>query len=111
MKEWDKLQKAGCWDETKVREWSDVQAECRRSNAKAHVGLIFEICVEKGSELPEGDPGKKYKGRVVVQGNNVKEENWNAAMFQELSSSPAPMEAGKAADAYGLFDGAHGHAV
>ena len=35
----------------------------------------------------------------------MKDENWDVALFQELSSSPATMEAGKAADAYGLFEG------
>ena len=108
QKEWDKLRAAGCWNESGVREWADVAAEARRKNAKAHVGMIFDICVEKGSELPKGDPGRNFKGRVVFQGNNVQDENWNAALFQELGSSPATMEAGKACDAFGL---APGHAV
>ena len=68
QKEWDKLRAAGCWDESGVREWADVASEARRKNAKAHVGMIFDICVEKGSELPKGDPGRKFKGRVVFQG-------------------------------------------
>ena len=49
----------------------EVSAEARRTGAKAHVGRICEICVEKGSELPYGDPGRKFKGRVVFQGNEV----------------------------------------
>ena len=44
-----------------------------------HVGRIFEICVEKGAELNKGDPGRKFKGRVVYQGNNVKDENYDMA--------------------------------
>jgi hypothetical protein len=105
LKEWDKLRKAGCWDESLVREWDDVCREAKAKGKKAHVGRIFEICVERGSELPESDPGRKFKGRVVFQGNDVKDENWDVALFQELSSSPATMEAGNAADAYGLFEG------
>ena len=65
----------------------------------------FEILVEKGSELKDGDDGKKYKGRVVFQGNSVRDENYEYAVFSELSSSPATMEAGKFCDAYGLVDG------
>ena len=91
QKEWDKLRAAGCWNESGVRERADVAAEARRKNTKAHVGMIFDICVEKGSELPEGDPGRKFKGRVVFQGNNVQDENWNAALFQEFGSGPATM--------------------
>jgi hypothetical protein len=45
------------------------------------------------------------KGRAVFQGNDVRDQNWDAAMFQELSSCPATMEAAKAADAYGLAPG------
>ena len=76
-----------------------------RENQTNHVGRIFEICVEKGSELPRDSPDRKYKGRVVFQGANVKDENYDLAIFNELSSCPATMQAGKAADCYGLFEG------
>jgi len=55
--------------------------------------------------LPPNDPNRKFKGRVVFQGNRVQDESRNAALFQELGSSPATMEAGKACDAYGLAPG------
>ena len=67
--------------------------------------MIFGICVEKGSELPDGHPGKKYKGRFVFRGNDVRDQNWEHAIFQELGSSPAAMEAGKSADFHGLLPG------
>lgn len=105
LKEWTKLREAGVWDETRVTEWSEVAAKARTAGVKAHVGRIFEICVEKGAELPAGDPGRKFKGRVVFQGNLVKDEAWQTALFQDLSSSPATMCAAKGADAYGLLEG------
>ena len=74
---------------------------------KAHFGCIFDICVEKNSELPDGDPNKKFKGRVVFEGCHVKDEANNWAIFSEIASCPATMQAAKAADAYGLVDG-HG---
>ena len=46
-KEWNKLITQGCWDYDTVREWSDVSAEARKTGAVAHVGRIFDICVEK----------------------------------------------------------------
>ena len=95
-----------CWEENKVRELADVLAESRRSGKTMHFGRVFSICVEKNSELSSDHPNRKYKRRVVFMGNNVKDENWNVALFQELSSSPATMEATKAADCYGLFLGA-----
>ena len=41
----------------------------------------------------------------MLQGNNVRDPNFDVALFQDLGSSPATMEAGKAADAYGLMPG------
>ena len=46
-----------------------------------------------------------YKGRAVFQGNNVKDQDANWAIFQEFGSNPATMEGARAADAYGLFEG------
>ena len=68
-----------------------------------HVGRILEICTEKGSELPPGHPGRKFKGRSVFEGNRVTDEWWDAAVFNELSSAPATMMAAKIVDAVGLL--------
>eukprot|EP00974_Lingulodinium_polyedra_P002801 262111-Lingulodinium_polyedra.AAC.1 len=45
-------------DPSTVREWNDVVAEARRANLFSTIDLggRFGICVEKGSELPDGDP-------------------------------------------------------
>ena len=85
-------------DENKVREYHDIVHELRREQRKAHFGKIFEVCVEKNFRLPETDPARKFKGRVVYQGNNVRDEHGAAAFFQDLSSCPATMEAAKCAD-------------
>ena len=106
--EWDRLRKSGCWDESKVREWDAAATEARIKGITTHVGRVFEICVEKGAELPKGNPARKFKGRVVAQGNQVKDENWDVALFSDLSSSPSTMEAAKAVDADGPISG---HAV
>ncbi|MCP4242456.1 MAG: hypothetical protein GY772_18020, partial [bacterium] len=93
MKEWEMLRKIGTWDEATVREWRDVAREARRTGEKMHVGRIFTLCFEKNQELEVGSPARKFKGRVVFRGNDVRDENWEAAMFEELSSNPATMEA------------------
>ena len=77
----------------------------KKRGKKVHVGKVFEICVEKGSELPAGHKLRKFKGRTVFQGNNVRDENADVALFSELGSSPATMEAGKAVDTYGSQPG------
>jgi len=48
------------------------------------------------------------KGRVVFLGDRVKDQHGAAAVFEELASSPAGMEASKFCDAYGLIPG---HAI
>ena len=70
------------------------------------MGLVFSIVVEKNVELCLAEP--IYKGCVACQGNNVHDINGDWAIFQELGSCPATMEAARCADAYGLL---HGHTV
>ena len=72
---------------------------------KIHVGRIFDICVEKNHELPEDDPNRKYKGRVVFEGCFVRDEIGQWALFSENTSCPATMAAGKMCDAHGLLPG------
>ena len=70
-KEWARLRSikhksgVGVWDESKVREKSDVAADATARGVIVHFARIFDLCVEKGSELPKGDPDRKYKGRAV----------------------------------------------
>ena len=56
--------------------------------------------------MPGGDPDRKFKGRCVVQGNDVKDENSHAATcLPGIISSPATLEAAKSVDAYGRMRG------
>ena len=56
-------------------------------------------------ELHESDPNRKFKGRVVFEGCYVKDEENNWAIFSEIASCPASMEASRSADAFGLLPG------
>jgi hypothetical protein len=91
--EWKKLVDKGVWNQTRCYEWSDLARAARHRNETIHLGRVFELCTEKGSELEQGDPSRKYKGRSVFQGNQVKDQDWNIAMFQDLGSAPAAMAA------------------
>ena len=79
--EYNKLENKKVWLEETVREWSRVAREAKRNGTKVHVGMVFGICVIKGSELPEGHAHRKYKGRYVFQGNQVRGENKDYAVF------------------------------
>ena len=103
--EWQKLIDKGVWDENRVKECKQIVSDAQKKSEKIHIGRIFEICSIKGDELPEGHPQRKYKGRTCFQGNNVFDENSDYAIFSEMSSSPASMEAAKVLDAFGSQPG------
>ena len=87
--EWEKLLNKKTWDQSRVKECRSIVEDAKRKGEKVHIGRIFEICTLKGSELPEGDPNRKHKGRTCFQGNNVFDESSDYAIFAEMSSSPA----------------------
>ena len=79
--------------------------DARAGGYATNIGRVFGICGLRGSELPPSPPLRKYKGRFVFQGNNVRAECSRPAIFEELSPSPATLEASKAVDAFGLLPG------
>ena len=107
-KEWVGLRSAGkrgCWDEAKVREMTHVEREAKASGKEVHFGRVHELCFEKNPELAPDNPARKFKGRVVFLGNQVRDQNWEMAMFQELGSNPATMGASKACDCFASLVG------
>ena len=76
-----------------------LDERARKSTWECYFGFV----VEKNPDLPKGDPRRKFKGRAVFQGNNVVNQNWEAAMFQDLGNALATMEASRIADCYGCF--------
>jgi hypothetical protein len=118
-KEWNNLEAKGVWDWSTLCEWSDCQAVQRSKVAAAtkagvlldaddlevHLGYLFGFMVEKGAEFPEGDVRRKWKYRVVFQGNMVVDQDWQAACFEQLASTPANLESSRYADLYALFPG------
>ena len=96
------------WDERSVLEWTTVADDARKAGVEASLGYLFGICVEKNSELPAGHPSRKYKGRVVFQGDRVVSQDWQRAMLEDLGNAPATMAAPRADDCFGC---APGHAI
>ena len=78
------------WDEIIVRDWHEVATKAQSNGDEVNLGDLFGICVEKNSELPPEHPNQKFKGRVVVQGNRVVNQNWEAAVFQDLAAHLLP---------------------
>ncbi len=76
-----------------MAEWDDVAGEARTKGEEIHSDYLSGIMVEKRSEFLEGDERPYFKYRVVFQGKQVQDSNWATAMFNEMASTPATMEA------------------
>ena len=88
-KEWKGLLDQGVFDLSAIREYYDVAREAKQKNEEVHMARAHGIIVEKHSQLSEEDPRRKYKGRGVVLGNQIKNQTSDAALFQDLGNSPA----------------------
>ena len=67
----------------KVREMTHFEREAKASGKEVHFGRVHELCFEKNPDLAPDNPARKFKGRVVFLGNQVRDQNWEMAMFQE----------------------------
>ena len=72
LKEWKGLRDQEAFDFTMVREYDDVVAEAKKNKKEVHMARVHGICVEKNYQLSEDNPGRKFKGRGVLLGNQVK---------------------------------------
>ena len=61
--------------------------------------------MDSSYQLKEGDPARKFKGRGVLLGDQVKDQNMEAALFQDLGNSLATLDASRWADDYGCLPG------
>ena len=108
-KEWEKLEKIPAWDLTKVRSKSEVIDEARTKGAKVHFASLMDICHLKNAELETKH--QKYKGRVVLRGENVKDDSGSYAVFTEQGSSASQMAAAKIMDIVSRLQGCAGQAA
>ena len=92
-KEWETLEKISAWNPTKVRSKKQVVEEARTSGATVHFASLMDICPLKNAELEAKH--QKYKGRVVLRGDIVKDDSGSYAVFTEQGSSASQMTAAK----------------
>ena len=105
IKEWTGHRESGVYGFKVVKEYDNVVKEAKDKGVEVHMARVHGICVEKNYQLKEEDPRRKYKGRGVLLGNKVKNQNWESAFFQDLGNSPASFEASRWADFYGCLPG------
>ena len=91
-----KMEKIPAWDLTKVRSKSEVIDEARTKGTKVHFASLMDICHLENAELETKH--QKYKGRVVLRGDIVKDDSGSYAVFTEQGSSSSQMTAAKVMD-------------
>ena len=65
--------------------------EERNKGRKVHFASLMDLCHLKNSELEPKN--QKYKGRVVLRGDIVKDDSGSYAVFTEQGSSASQMTA------------------
>ena len=104
-----KLKKISAWNLTKVRSKKEVIDEARTSGAKVQLASLKDICHLKKAELEAKH--QKYKGRVVLRGDIVKDDSGSYAVFTEQRSSASQMTAAKIMDIISKLPGCDGQAA
>ena len=102
-KDWEKLEKTLAWHLTKVRSKSEVIDEAKTKSAKVHFVSLMYICHLKNAELEAKH--QKYKGRVVLPGDIMKDDSGSYAVFTEQGSSASHMTAAKVMDIISRLSG------
>ena len=108
-KKWEKLEKISAWNLTKVRSKKEVIDETRTSGSTVHFASLMDICHLKNAELEAKH--QKYKGRVVLRGDIVKDNSGSYAVFTEQGSSASQMTAAKIMDIISRLPGCDGQAA
>ena len=83
--------------------------EARTSGAKVHFASLMDICHLKNAELEAMH--QKYKGRVVLRNDILKDDSESYAVFTEQSSSASQMTAAKIMDIISRLPGCDGQAA
>ena len=108
-KEWEKLEKISAWNLTKVKSNKQVIDEAK------NVGRYSSFCIINGHMSFENAEleakHQKYKGRVVLRGDIVKDDSGSYALFSEQGSSAPQMTAAKVMDIISRLPGCDGQAA
>ena len=83
--------------------------EARTTGAKVHFASLVDICHLKNAELEAKH--QKYKGRVVLRGDIVKDNSGSYAVFTEQGSSASQMTTAKVMDIISRLPGCDGQAA
>ena len=106
-KNWGKFRRGTC----KVRSKKEVIDEARTKAAKVHFASLMDTCHLKNAELELEAKHQKYKGRVVLRGDIVKDDSGSYAVFTEQGSSASQVTGAKVMDIISRLPGCDGQAA
>ena len=98
-----KMEQISAWNLTTVRRKKEVIDEARMKGAKVHFASLIDTCHSKNAELETKH--QKYKGRVVLRGDIVKDDSGSYAVSTEQGSSASRMTAAKVMDVMARLSG------
>ena len=104
-----KIGEISAWNLTKVKSKKQVINEASTSGATVHFASSMDICHLKNTELEAKH--QKYKGRVVLRGDIVKDDSGSYAVFTEQGSSAFQLTAAKVKDIISRLPGCAGQAA
>ena len=104
-----KMKKISAWNLTKVKSKKQVFDEARTAGATVHFASLMDICHLKNAELEAKH--QKYRGRVVLRGDIVKDDSGSYAVFTEQGSSASQMTVAKIMDIISRLPGCDGQAA
>ena len=96
--EWEKLENLPAWKLDKMKSKEDVILEAQKQKTQVHFATSMIIC---HFENADGIQATKYKGRVLLPKDIVKDDSGSYAVFTEQGSSASQMTAAKVMDVIG----------
>ena len=108
-KRMEKTREIPAWQLTKVINKKGVIDEARNDGHTVHFASLMDLCHLENSELQP--QFQKYKGRVVLRGDILKDDSGSYAVFTEQWSSASQMTAAKVMDIIFKLPRCAGHAA
>ena len=105
----EKLYKISTWNLSKVRSKKEVIDEARTSDVKVHFASLMDMSHLKNTELEAEH--QKYKERVILRDDIMKDDSESYAVFTEQESSASQMTAVKIMDIISRLLGCAGQAA
>ena len=90
-KKWEKHEKLPAWHVTKVKSKKDVIEKAQKEERTVHIATLMDLCHLKNPGLEQ--KFQTYEGRVVLQGDVVKDDSGSYAVFKEQGSSASQITA------------------